>query len=57
MQVTLVLDSHTPMLDVFQQICEEYSDNFNFVYYDCWQVNVTYVGFPLGETLNNKLQV
>ena len=57
MQVTLGLDSHTPMLDVFQQICEEYSDNFNFVYYDCWQVNVTYVGFPLGETLNNKLQV
>ena len=45
MQMTLVLDSHTPMPDVFQQTCEEYGDNFNFVYYDFWQVNVTYVGF------------
>jgi hypothetical protein len=48
-QVTVVLDSRTPMPDVFQPISEKYGVNFNFVYYDCWHIKGDDISWDLED--------
>lgn len=48
-QVTVVLDSRTPMPYLFQQICEEHGVNFNFEYYDCWHIKGNDISWDLED--------